>query len=108
MRWLLLIVLVWFLAAPMLPVAAASDTGRLFELNCAGCHLNGGNIVRRGKTLRLQALERNGFHGPADIGQIVTHGKGNMSAYGDRLSAEQIQSVSTYVWEQAQANWKKS
>jgi cytochrome c6 len=108
MRWLSLMVLVWFWAAPLLPAVAASDAAHLFELNCGGCHLNGGNIVRRGKTLKLQALERNGFHGPAEISQIITQGKGNMSAYGDRLTAGQIEAVSAYVWEQAQANWQKS
>lgn len=108
MRWLLGIVLVWLVLLPMRPLAAAPDAPHLFEQNCAGCHLNGGNIIRRGKTLKLQVLERNGFHGPAEIVQIVTAGKGNMSAYGDRLSPAEIQAISSYVWEQAQVNWKKS
>jgi cytochrome c6 len=107
MRWLLGIVLVGLVVFPMRPVAAAADGTQLFKQNCAGCHLNGGNIIRRSKTLKLQALESNGFHGSVEIVQIVTMGKGNMSAYGDRLTPEDIQSVSSYVWDQAQVNWKK-
>ena len=42
-------------------LAAGSDasTGALlFEQHCAGCHINGGNIIRRGKNLKLKTLER--------------------------------------------------
>jgi cytochrome c6 len=100
---------------PALAVATASMPGssanvshgaQVFEVNCAGCHAGGGNIVRRGKTLKLKALQRNDMDSLEAIAQIVTHGKNNMSAYRDRLTSEEIQAVAEYVWQQAQHNWR--
>ena len=52
----LALVLVVLLAWWPLPAQAAPDGARLFENNCAGCHVHGGNIIRRGRTLQLAAL----------------------------------------------------
>jgi cytochrome c6 len=87
---------------------ASPDGAVIFENNCAGCHVNGGNIMRRGKNLKLKALQKNGVDSVEAIAQLVTHGKGLMSAYGDRLSVEEIAEVSKYVTEQAKQDWKKS
>jgi cytochrome c6 len=89
------------------PVAADTATGaKIFSLQCAGCHVNGGNIVRRGKTLKQKALKKNGMDSLEAIANIVTDGKNNMSAYKDRLSEQQIQDVSAYVLEQADKGWR--
>ncbi len=72
----------------------------------AGCHSNGGNIVRRGKTLKKKALKKNGMDSLEAISSIVTNGKNNMSTYKDRLTTEQIQDVSAYVLEQAEKDWR--
>lgn len=40
------------------------------------------------------------------ISSIVTNGKNNMSAYKDRLTAEQIQDVAAYVLEQSAKDWR--
>lgn len=90
------------------PAIASPDGAVIFEKNCAGCHVNGGNIMRRGKNLKLKALQKNGVDSVEAIAQLVTHGKGLMSAYGDRLSAEEIAEVSKYVSEQAKRDWKKA
>lgn len=79
---------------------------KIFTANCAGCHINGGNIVRRGKNLKIKTLERNGFDHVDAIAQLVTNGKNNMSAYKDRLTVEEIQAVSEYVLIQAKNGWK--
>ena len=53
-----LLVVMWF--SP----TALADSGNgapLFETHCSGCHLNGGNIIRRGKNLKLKTLEKNGY-----------------------------------------------
>jgi cytochrome c6 len=89
------------------PALASPDGAVLFENNCAGCHVNGGNIVRRGKNLKLKTLQKNGVDSVEAIAQLVTHGKGLMSAYGDRLTAEEIAIVSQYVLERSQQDWKK-
>ena len=78
---------------------------RLFEVHCVGCHSNGGNIIRRGKNLKAKALERYGYDDVASITDIITHGKGVMSAYRDRLTREEIQALAAYVLEQAEAGW---
>lgn len=106
----LAILLGFLLAIPFAlphPVFAANiDNGaKLFEVHCVGCHINGGNIVRRGKTLKLSALKRNGYETVEAIEAIVANGKANMSAYKDRLTSQEIEHVSAYVWEQAQKDW---
>jgi cytochrome c6 len=90
------------------PMALAVDDGAsVFEAHCAGCHINGGNIVRRGKNLKLKTLQKNQMDSLEAIALIVSNGKNNMSAYKNRLSEQQIQAVAAYVLEQAKQDWKK-
>ncbi|MCJ8280997.1 MAG: c-type cytochrome [Rivularia sp. ALOHA_DT_140] len=90
------------------PVLANTVDGtKIFEKNCAGCHINGGNIIRRGKNLKIRALKKYKMDSVAAISHIVTYGKNNMSAYQDRLSESEIQAVSNYVLNQAENNWRK-
>jgi cytochrome c6 len=91
------------------PPALAADTAngaKIFSVQCAGCHVNGGNIVRRGKTLKKRALKRNGMDSLEAIASLVANGKNNMSAYKDRLTEQQIEDVSAYVLEQAEKDWR--
>lgn len=87
-------------------IAWASTTPELFEVNCAGCHPNGANIIRRGKNLKQKALNRHGYTSVDAIATLITNGKGLMSAYGDRLSEDEITSLATYVLDQAAIDWK--
>lgn len=109
MRKLLTVLLLAFtlLTAFSVPTLAAdtANGAKIFSVHCAGCHLNGGNIIRRGKNLKLKALKRNGMDNVEAIASIVANGKNNMSAYKDRLSAQEIQAVSAYVLEQAEKDW---
>jgi cytochrome c6 len=41
--------------------ASQTNAPALFDVQCAGCHPNGGNIIRRGKNLKLRALKRQGM-----------------------------------------------
>jgi cytochrome c6 len=98
-----------FILTIIIPPARAADIAngaQIFETHCAGCHINGGNIVRRGKTLKKKALAKYGMDSVEAIASIVTNGKNNMSAYKDRLTTEQIQEVSAYVLEQAEKDWR--
>ncbi|BEV35682.1 c-type cytochrome [Synechococcus sp. M16CYN] len=79
----------------------------LFEQHCSGCHVNGGNIIRRGKTLKMEALERRGIASPKFIAQIARQGIGQMSAYADVLDDGEDQIVAEWIWEQAQNGWIK-
>ncbi len=81
--------------------------GRLFEAHCAGCHVQGGNILRRSKTLKLAALERNGAADPAVIATIAAAGIGQMGGYGEALGDGGAEAVAAWVWQQAQEGWPR-
>ena len=102
---LTLFLLTIYLQQPVL--ADTADGAKVFKTNCAGCHINGGNIIRRGKNLKMRAMKKYNMDSVSAISQIVTYGKYNMSAYNETLSESEIQAVSTYVLFQAQNNWRK-
>ncbi|WP_413677540.1 c-type cytochrome [Prochlorococcus sp. MIT 0916] len=79
--------------------------GSLFNHNCAGCHINGGNIIRRSKNLKISSLKRNGIDNPEAIAKIARQGIGIMSGYEDELGDNGDQIVANWVWEQAQKAW---
>ena len=83
-----------------------TSPAKIFQANCASCHAKGGNIIRRGKTLKSRALSRNKLDNQQAIANLVTKGKNNMPAYGDRLTPAEIEAVSTYVLERAAENWQ--
>ncbi len=87
--------------------APGSATGaEIFAVHCVGCHPNGSNIIRRGKGLHRGALHRNQVDTIEAIASIVSQGKGLMSAYADQLTADEIQTVAAYVFDQAETDWK--
>ena len=107
-----LAIVLFFLLGTLLwsPNALAADLengAEVFSLNCAGCHLNGGNIIRRRKTLKQRALDRNGLNSVEAIANLVRQGKNNMSAYQDRLSDREIENVAAYVLLQAETGWRR-
>ncbi|WP_373536276.1 c-type cytochrome [Microcoleus sp.] len=85
---------------------ATATPAEVFSANCAGCHINGGNIIRRGKNLKQKALKKYDMDSLDNISNLVTNGKGIMPAYKDRLSEQQIIDVSAYVLSQAETDWK--
>lgn len=99
------IALIIFLTPPALAIST-TETATLFTNNCAGCHVNGGNIVRRGKSLKSKALKKFGMDSSDAIAQLIKNGKYAMPAYKGRLTEAQIIDVSAYVLEQAENGWK--
>jgi cytochrome c6 len=93
------------LAETLLAETSLESGSTIFQAQCAACHQGGGNIIRRGKNLKLKTLERNHVDTLEAIQALVTQGKGNMSAYGDRLTIEAITAVSEYVLAQAEGGW---
>lgn len=93
------------LAGPVPALATGSDGAALFEAHCAGCHIHGGNIIRRGRTLKLKALEQQGITSPAAIATIANQGIGQMGGYGQVLGTGGAEQVGLYVWQQALAGW---
>ncbi|MCS5698139.1 c-type cytochrome [Cyanobium sp. FGCU-52] len=108
----LLLALFWPPPAFGLPPVGQASQGalgeELFTNHCAGCHVHGGNIIRRGRTLRLDALKRNGLADPAAIAVVAAAGRGQMSGYGDVLGPGGPEAVAAWVWEQAQQGWPRS
>ena len=101
----LVLVTFLFLISTLTPPANAENTingEQIFSVHCAGCHINGSNIIRRGKNLQKKTLKKYGMDSLEAIEAIVTNGKNNMSAYKDRLSEQEIQDVAAYVLEQAE------
>lgn len=92
--------------SPVLANTNMDNGAKVFDASCAGCHVNGNNIVRRGKNLKLKALHKYKVDNQDAIASLVTNGKGIMSAYGDKLSPQEIADVSGYVLQRAEENWK--
>ena len=86
--------------------AIEADLGEnLFKQNCAGCHINGGNIIRRSKNLKISSLKRNGIDSPDAIAKIASQGIGIMSGYEDKLGDNGDQIVANWIWEKSQKAW---
>lgn len=80
----------------------------LFEAHCMGCHVHGGNVIRRGRTLQQAALEKAGLADPEAIARIAAAGIGQMSGYGAVLGEEGAAQVGEWVWLQARAGWPRT
>ncbi len=108
-HWALLclsILITIVLIFPFSAFAIDSQAGeKLFMEHCSGCHVNGSNIIRRGKTLKLEALKRNGIDNPEAIAKIAREGIGIMSGYEEVLGIEGDQLVGIWIWKQAQNAW---
>lgn len=109
MKRLIIITLICLISLFTTPALAAEIPSgeQLFSANCAGCHLNGSNIIRRGKNLKQNALKKNKVDNLEAVTNLIANGKGIMSAYKDRLTPEEISDVATYVLEQAAKDWPK-
>ena len=95
-----------FISLPKKVNALDTDFGKnLFNNNCAGCHVNGGNIIRRSKNLKLSTLKRNGIDDVEAIAKVAREGIGIMDGYKDRLGDNGDQIVANWIWEQAQKAW---
>lgn len=111
---LLSIALVATAAPVMAAEGPAADLSRLqagaalFEAHCVGCHIQGGNVIRRGKTLKLPALEKAGLADPEAIARIAAAGVGQMSGYGTVLGEEGAAEVAEWIWLQALAGWPRT
>jgi cytochrome c6 len=89
-------------------LAADIEAGaKLFKANCIACHLNGGNSVQQGKTLKLEALQANNMYSLEAIMTQVKNGKNVMPAFGKKLKPADIENVASYVLAQADNGWKK-
>ncbi|MBE9076230.1 c-type cytochrome [Romeria aff. gracilis LEGE 07310] len=105
---LILSVLALIGALFLLPAAAladGADGAQVFSSNCASCHMGGGNVVNRSKTLKQETLEQYDMASLEAITYQVIHGKNAMPSFLGRLSQDQIEAVAAYVLDQAGSGW---
>jgi len=95
-----------FTISPNDLIALDTDLGEtLFKNHCAGCHINGNNIIRRSKNLKISSLKNNGIDDPETIANIARQGIGIMDGYKDQLGEDGDLIVANWIWEQAQKAW---
>lgn len=105
--WLLILTLINLVEIPTGLAAETAKGAEIFQVHCVACHAKGGNIVRGWKNLKIGTLRRNKLDSVDAIAHLVKNGKNNMSAYEDRLTETQIETVSAYILEQAEKGWKQ-
>ena len=79
---------------------------KLFEQNCAACHLGGGNIVCPEKTLDKEDIQQyldGGFTQKA-VAYQMKNGKNNMPQFGSRLCDDEIEDIAAYVIKTTEAD----
>ncbi len=100
------IVIFLIFALPIDVLAIETISGQsLFIEHCSGCHINGGNIIRRGKTLKLAALKKRGLDNPEAIARVARNGIGSMSGYEEYLGKDGDKLLAEWIWAQAQNAW---
>jgi len=103
---LLLAVAIVTLAFPSAALAADIVNGaKIFNSNCAACHMGGKNVVMATKTLQKDALEKYSMNSLEAIINQVTNGKNAMPAFKGKLNYQQIEDVASYVLEKAEKGW---
>lgn len=103
---LLLVVTICTLAFPGAAIAADIANGaKVFNSNCAACHMGGRNVVMATKTLQKDALDKYSMNSLEAIVNQVTNGKNAMPAFKGKLNSQQIEDVASYVLEKAKKGW---
>jgi cytochrome c6 len=85
--------------------ADAAAGKRVFDANCAACHLGGKNLISPARTLKMTDLQANKIDAVGAIVTQVTNGKGPMPSFKDRLTPAEIADVSAYVLSRAEKGW---
>jgi cytochrome c6 len=89
--------------------AETSNGAKIFEANCASCHIGGGNILISQKTLKKEALSKYLENYNQDSIEAIIHqvqnGKNAMPAFKAKLTSEEILEVAAYVFQNAEQGW---
>ncbi|CAE7496392.1 petJ [Symbiodinium sp. CCMP2592] len=92
--------------APAVRAADLVNGEAVFDANCVSCHAGGGNKIYPLQTLSRSALERNGKYSVELIAQQVSNGQTPMPAFSDKLTEKSIEDVASFVYAEAEVNWK--
>ena len=103
------------------PVLAGEDleaAAQVFSNSCAGCHAEGGNVMRHDARLVLDDLEKNGISSSEGLYDVIYSGRRSMPGFGQectpnlqctfgpRLGDDAIRSLAQFVWQRANQGWK--
>lgn len=95
-----------------IPPALAAETSngaKIFDANCASCHIGGGNILINQKTLKKEALSKYLANYDQDSIQAIIYqvqnGKNAMPAFKGKLNNQEVLEVAAYVFQQAEQGW---
>lgn len=91
--------------APEVFGADLANGRKVFATYCVGCHKNGGNTMAADKTLKKEALKKNGLGSFEAVKKQVTAGRGAMPGFGNFLSSGDAEDVAAYVLDQAARGW---
>ena len=83
-------------------VLAQSDAAKTFKANCVMCHsADGSGESATGKALKARDLRSAEVQkqSDAELTEFITKGKGKMPAFGAKLSADTVKSLTTYIRE---------
>jgi len=109
LRIFTLIVLFIFIFISPAYAAETSEGAKIFNANCASCHIGGGNILIAEKTLRKEALSRYLENYDNDSILAIVHqvqnGKNAMPAFKGKLKDQEILDVAVYVAQKAEQGW---
>jgi cytochrome c6 len=107
---LLVIALLFNLTIIYPALAAETSNGRkIFNANCAACHIGGANILVEHKTLQKSGLSKYLENYEMEYIQAIINqiqnGKSAMPAFKNKLSAQEILEVTAYVFQKAETGW---
>ncbi|NJM71721.1 MAG: c-type cytochrome [Scytonema sp. RU_4_4] len=92
--------------------AEISNGAKIFNANCASCHIGGGNILIAEKTLKKQALSKYLKDYDTDSMQAIIYqvqnGKNAMPPFKSKLSEQEILEVAAYVFQKVEQGWQDS
>jgi len=74
----------------------AADAASLYATKCTACHGKDGKGTSVGQKMGAKDLTATKAS-EAEVAATITNGKGKMSAYKDKLSAEEIQALAKFV-----------
>jgi mono/diheme cytochrome c family protein len=99
-RWLLLVSGLFALSMPALADAGGPDGAAIFKSKCAMCHgADGAGQTAMGRSMKLRDLRSPDVQKQDDaaLGKIIAEGKDKMPAYQDKLSADEIGAVVSFI-----------
>jgi cytochrome c6 len=87
--------------AAQLPAADAPSGEEIFKARCTSCHRDGGNIIKKDKTLSRKDLEANNIRTEEDVIRVLRNPGPVMPKYDEKmLSPADARAVARYVLEQ--------